>query len=78
MTQGVGIISLIAQYISCAGKPAQQLWCGGDVGDVAGRELQDERAAKKVGERMNFARLAAAGEADGLFFDPPFPPKAER
>jgi hypothetical protein len=70
-TKGVRIVTFIGQQISRAAQAADQGRGGGDVRHVSGGEGKPEWAAEDIGERMDLARLATAGEADRLLFFTP-------
>ena len=65
-------------------KPAHR-WCerqniGGssDVGILTLGQMQDDRPAERIAQRMDFCRTTAPRPADGLIMLPPFPPEAHR
>ena len=41
-------------------------------------QMQDNRPAERIAQRMDFCRAASARAADGLIVLPPFPPEAHR
>jgi len=49
-----------------------------DVGILAWGQMQDDRPAERIAQRMDFCRAAPARAADCLIVLPPFPPEAHR
>jgi hypothetical protein len=49
-----------------------------DIGILAWGQMQDERPAERIAQRMGFCRAASARAADCLIVLPPFPPEAHR
>ena len=49
-----------------------------DIGILAWGEMQDDRPAERITQRMDFCRAASARASDGLIVLPPFPPEAHR
>lgn len=48
------------------------------IGILAWRQMQDNRPAERIAQRMDFCRSAAARATDCLIVLPPFPPEAHR
>ena len=60
-------------------------WCerqnigrSSDVGILPWGQMQDDRSAKRIAQRMDFCRTASPRAADCLIVLPPFPPEAHR
>ena len=60
-------------------------WCerqnigrSSDVGILTWGQMQDDRSAERIAQRMDFCRAASARAADCLVVLPPFPPEAHR
>ena len=60
-------------------------WCerqnigrSSDVGILTWGQMQDDRPAERIAQRMDFCRAATARSADRLIMLPPFPPEAQR
>jgi hypothetical protein len=60
-------------------------WCerqnigrSSDVGILTWGQMQDDRPAERIAQRMDFCRTAAPRAADCLIVLPPFPPEAHR
>ena len=49
-----------------------------DIGILAWGQMQDDRPAERIAQRMDFCRAASARAADCLIVLPPFPPEAHR
>ena len=49
-----------------------------DIGILAWGQMQDDRPAERIAQRMDFCRPASARAADCLVVLPPFPPEAHR
>ena len=49
-----------------------------DIGILAWSQMQDDRPAERIAQRMDFCRAASARAADCLVVLPPFPPEAHR
>jgi hypothetical protein len=49
-----------------------------DIGILPWGQMQDNRPAERIAQRMDFCRAASARAADGLIVLPPFPPEAHR
>jgi len=49
-----------------------------DIGILAWGQMQDDRPAERIAQRMDFCRAASARAADCLVVLPPFPPEAHR
>src|SRR3954463_12469993 len=76
--------SLSPSYAFVGEKRAHR-WCerqniGGssDVGILTLGQMQDDRPAERIAQRMDFCRTTAPRPADGLIMLPPFPPEAHR
>src|SRR5271154_2736593 len=74
----VGIVALIADQPGAGCALAQQWRRDGDISDVAAGQVEGERPANRVDERVDFGRASAARAADGLAAFPPFAPLAAR
>jgi len=49
-----------------------------DIGILAWGQMQDDRPAERIAQRMDFCGAASARAADCLIVLPPFPPEAHR
>ena len=49
-----------------------------DIGILAWRQMQDDRPAEWIAQRMDFCRASSTRPADCLIVPPPFPPEAHR
>ena len=75
----VGVIAAIGK------EPPEPAWRSCDdlrrslyIAGVAGREVDNRRAAEDIGDDVDLGGLAAPRNADGLRLRPPLPPWAER
>lgn len=57
--QGAGIVALVAQEHAAGRRHAQQVWCDGDVGDVAGAEQEGARSSLPIRYGVDLGRAAA-------------------
>jgi len=76
--QGVCVVAAVGDQALRGPAAGEQRVGHADVGGVARRELQRDRTAENVGQRVDLGGLAAPRAADGLRLGPPFPPCAER
>ena len=75
----------VVTVIPFVGENRAHRWCerqniGGssDVGILTLGQMQDDRPAERIAQRMDFCRAATARSADRLIMLPPFPPEAQR
>ncbi len=75
---GIAIVALVAvQDVGCGHAVEQRV--GGDaVGHLGAGQMERDRAAEPVGERVDFRAAPAARTTDRLIGLPPFPPEALR
>jgi hypothetical protein len=78
MTQAGSIIGRIGEQPPWGRHRGQEAVRHGKIIGVAGRELESDRPAVIVGQRMDFGRASPARAADGIAEGPPFAPAAER
>jgi hypothetical protein len=77
-SEAVGVVALVDDEAAEAAELGGEQIDGADVGDVARRQREGDRAAEEVAKRVDLARPAAARDADGLRLGPPLAPWAER
>ena len=75
---GIAVIALIPVHNGAARHPVEQHIGGDAVRHLSTGQMERERAAEVVGERVDFRRPPAARAADCLIDLPPFPPAALR
>ena len=76
--ESVAIIAFVGKERVHRWRERQDIWCRGDVGVLAGREMQGVWPTKRIAQSMDFRGASAAGATDCLRAFPPFPPLAER
>ena len=74
----VAVISFVGEERAHRRRERQNIWRRRDIGIVAWGQVQDDRPAERIAQRMDFCRAASARAADCLIVLPPFPPEAHR
>ena len=74
----VAVIPFVAEERAHGRRERQNIWRRRDIGILAWCQMQDDRPAERIAQRMNFCRAAASRAADCLIVLPPFPPEAHR
>ena len=74
----VAVIPFVAEERAHGRRERQNIWRRRDVGILAWGQMQDDRPAERIAQRMDFCRAAASRAADCLIVLPPFPPEAHR
>jgi hypothetical protein len=74
----VAIIPFVAEERAHGRRERQNIWRRRDIGILAWCQMQDDRPAERIAQRMDFCRAAASRAADCLIVFPPFPPEAHR
>jgi len=74
----VAVIPFVGEERAHGRRKCQNIWCRRDIGILAWGQMQDDRPAERIAQRMDFCRAASARAADGLIVLPPFPPEAHR
>lgn len=74
----VAVISFISEERAHGRRERQNIGRRRDIGILAWGQMQDDRPAERITQRMDFCRAAAARAADCLIVLPPFPPEAHR
>ena len=74
----VAVIPFVAEERAHGRRERQNMRRRRDIGVLAGGQMQDDRPAKRIAQRMDFCRAAASRAADCLIVLPPFPPEAHR
>jgi hypothetical protein len=78
MARGVAVIALFAVQDCGRGHPVEQRVGGDAVRYLTAGEEERDRAAERVGERVDFRGAPAPRALDRLIVLPPFPPVALR
>lgn len=76
--EAIAVIGLVCDQGTHIGCERQNVWCGGDIGVLARRQMKHYGPATRVARRVDFSRAPATGTADRLLAFPPFPPEAQR
>lgn len=74
----VAVISFVSEERAHGRRERQNIGRGRDIGILAWGQMQDDRPAERITQRMDFCRAASARAADCLIVLPPFPPEAHR
>jgi hypothetical protein len=74
----VAVIPFVGEERAHGRRERQNIGRRRDIGILAWGQMQDERPAERIAQRMDFCRAASARAADCLIVLPPFPPEAHR
>ena len=74
----VAVIPFVAQERAHGRRERENIWRRSDIGILPWCQMQDDRPAERIAQRMDFCRAAASRAADCLIVLPPFPPEAHR
>jgi hypothetical protein len=74
----VAVIPFVGEERAHGRRERQNIWRRRDIGILAWGQMQDDRPAKRIAQRMDFGRATSTRPADGLIVLPPFPPEAHR
>ena len=74
----VAVIPFVGEERAHGRRERQNIGCRRDIGILAWGQMQDDRPAERIAQRMDFCRAAPARAADCLVVLPPFPPEAHR
>ena len=74
----VAIIPFVGEEHAHGWRERQDIGSRSDIGILAWSQMQDDRPAERIAQRMDFCRAASARAADCLMVLPPFPPEAHR
>ena len=74
----VTVIPFVGEERTHGRRERQDIWRRRNIGFLAWGQVQDDRPAERIAQRMDFCRAASARAADGLVVLPPFPPEAHR
>ena len=74
----VAVIPFVGEERAHGWRERQDIGSRGDIGILAWGQMQDDRPAERIAQRMDFCRAASARAADCLILLPPFPPEAHR
>ena len=74
----VTVVPFVCQKRAHGWCERQNIGRSSDVGILTWGQMQDDRPAERVAQRMDFCRTASPRAADCLIVLPPFPPEAHR
>ena len=74
----VAIIPFVGEERAHGRRQRQNVRRRRDIRILAWGQMQDDRPAQRIAQRMDFCRAASARAAGGLIVLPPFPPEAHR
>lgn len=74
----VAIIAFVGEERAHGWGERQNIGRSSDIGILARGQMQDDRPAERIAQRMDFCRATTARSADRLIMLPPFPPEAQR
>ena len=74
----VAVIAFVGEERAHGRRERQDIGRRRDIGILAWGQMQDDRPAERIAQRMDFCRAASARAADRLIVLPPFPPEAQR
>ena len=74
----VAVIRFVGEERAHGRRERQNIGRRRDIGILAWGQMQDDRPAKRIAQRMDFCRTASPRAADFLIVLPPFPPEAHR
>ena len=74
----IAIIPFVSEECAHGRRERQNMGRCRDIGILAWGQMQDDRPAERIAQRMDFCRAASARAADCLVVLPPFPPEAHR
>jgi len=74
----VAVIPFVSEERAHGRSERQNVGRRRDIGILAWGQMQDDRPAERIAQRMDFCRAASARAADCLVVLPPFPPEAHR
>lgn len=76
--KAVAVIPFVGEERAHGRSERQNIRRRRDIGILAWGQMQDDRPAERITQRMDFCRAASARAADCLVVLPPFPPEAHR
>ena len=74
----VAVIPFVGEERAHGRRERQNIGRRRDIGVLAWCQMQDDRPAERIAQRMDFCRAASTRAADCLIVLPPFPPEAHR
>ena len=74
----VTVVPFVCEKRAHGWRERQNIGRSSDVGILTWGQMQNDRSAERIAQRMDFCRTTAPRPADGLILLPPFPPEAHR
>ena len=74
----VAVVPFVGEERAHGWRERQDIGRRSDIGILTWGQMQDDRPAERITQRMDFCRTASARAADCLIVLPPFPPEAHR
>lgn len=74
----VTVIAFVGDKRAHGWRERQNISRRGNISILAWGQMQDDRPAERITQRMDFGRAASTRAADCLIMLPPFPPEAHR
>lgn len=74
----VTVVSFVCKKRAHGWSERQNIGRSSDVGILTWGQVQNDRSAERIAQRMDFCRTASPRAADCLIVLPPFPPEAHR
>ena len=76
--KAVAVIPFVSEERAHGRRERQNIGRRRDIGILTWGQMQDDRSAERIAQRVDFCRAASARAADCLIVLPPFPPEAHR
>ncbi len=76
--KAVTVVTFVCEKRAHGWCERQNIGRSSDVGILTWGQMQDDRSAERIAQRMDFCRTASPRAADCLIVLPPFPPEAHR
>ena len=74
----VTVVPFVCEKGAHGWRERQNIGRSSDVGILTWGQMQNDRSAERIAQRMDFCRTASPRAADCLIVLPPFPPEAHR
>ncbi len=74
----VTVVPFVCEKRAHGWRERQNIGRSSDVGILTWGQMQNDRSAERIAQRMDFCRTASPRAADCLIVLPPFPPEAHR
>jgi hypothetical protein len=74
----VTVVAFVGEKRAHRWRERQNIGRSSNIGILTWGQMQDDRPAERITQRMDFCRPTSSRAADGLILLPPFPPEAHR